>query len=76
VLPDYEGCGIGRELVARGQQWLHDQGWPEIWLWTSPDRSTRAYRLYVCLDWRDCEIQDGQLIMRRTKSAGEQRTAD
>ena len=69
VLPDYEGRGIGTELVQRGQQWLHDQGWEEIWLWTSPDQSTRACRLYRRLGWRDCGIEDGQLIMRRTKSA-------
>jgi GNAT superfamily N-acetyltransferase len=65
VLPDYEGRGIGRQLIERGQQWLHDHGWPEIWLWTSPDTSTRAYQLYRLLGWHDCGVQNGQRIMRR-----------
>jgi ribosomal protein S18 acetylase RimI-like enzyme len=64
MLPDYEGRGIGRQLVERGQQSLHAHGWKEIWLWTSPDTSTRAYKLYCALGWRDCGVKDGQLIMR------------
>jgi GNAT superfamily N-acetyltransferase len=43
LLPEYEGRGIGRQLLQQCQQWLHEQGWAEIWLWTSPDKSTRAY---------------------------------
>jgi GNAT superfamily N-acetyltransferase len=66
VLPDHEGRGIGRHLIERGQKWLHDKGWQEIWLWTSPDTSTRAYKLYTLLGWRDCGVQDGQRIMRRS----------
>jgi ribosomal protein S18 acetylase RimI-like enzyme len=65
VLPEYEGRGIGTELIRRGQQWLHEQGWQEIWLWTSPDTSMRAYKLYRKLGWRDCGVKDSQLIMRR-----------
>ena len=64
VLPEYEGRGIGRKLVEVGQAWLHEQGWKEIWLWTSPDTSTRAYKLYLKLGWRDCGVKKGQLIMR------------
>jgi ribosomal protein S18 acetylase RimI-like enzyme len=67
VLPDYEGRGIGTRLVQQGQRWLHEQGWHEIWLWTSPDQSTRAYKLYRSLGWRDCGIEDGQLNMRRSE---------
>jgi ribosomal protein S18 acetylase RimI-like enzyme len=64
VLPHFERRGIGTELVRRAQQWLHDHGWPEIWLWTSTDKTTRAYKLYQSLGWRDCGVKDGQLIMR------------
>ncbi|HEV2294129.1 MAG TPA: GNAT family N-acetyltransferase [Tepidisphaeraceae bacterium] len=67
VLPEYEGRGIGRQLIERGQQWLHDMGWQEIWLCTSPNTSTRAYKLYGLLGWRDCGVTDGQRIMRRHK---------
>ena len=69
VLPDYEGRGIGRSLVERGQQWLHAEGWKEIWLWTSPDANRRAYKLYITLGWRDCGVKDGQLIMRHAAIA-------
>lgn len=64
LLPEYEGRGIGRQLLQRGQQWLHEHGWAEIWLWTSPDTSTRAYRLYTAAGWRDCGVKDGERIMR------------
>ncbi len=69
VLPDYEGHGIGRRLVESAQQWLHANGWQEIWLWTSSDTSSRAYTLYCRLGWQDCGVKDGQLIMRRRQSA-------
>jgi ribosomal protein S18 acetylase RimI-like enzyme len=69
VLPDYERQGIGRRLVEHGQQWLHAQGWKEIWLWTSPNTDTRAYKLYIALGWRDCGVKDGQLIMRHVRIA-------
>jgi predicted acetyltransferase len=65
VLPEYEGRGIGRRLVEAAQDWLHACGWEEIWLWTSPNTATRAYRLYRRLGWQDCGVKDGQLIMRR-----------
>lgn len=65
VLPDYEGCGIGRRLVELVQQWLYEQGWHEIWLWTSPNYATRAYKLYRTLGWNDCGVTNDQLIMRR-----------
>jgi len=42
VLPQYEGRGIGRKLTELTQEWLWAAGCGEIWLWTSPDTSTRA----------------------------------
>jgi ribosomal protein S18 acetylase RimI-like enzyme len=69
VLPDYEGRGIGRGLVEVAQEWLHANGWEEIWLWTSPDTSTRAYSLYSKLGWRNCGVKDKQLIMRHIRTA-------
>ena len=70
VLPEYEGCGMGRRLVEIGQEWLHTNGWEEIWLWTSPNTGTRAYALYRRLGWRDCGVKDGQLTMRHRAEAG------
>lgn len=69
VLPDCEGRGIGRRLTESAQRWLHANGWFEIWLWTSPNPSTRAYAMYRRLGWRDCGVRDGQLIMRRTATS-------
>ena len=67
VLPDFEGRGIGTRLLEAAQEWLHANGWEEIWLWTSPDTSTRAYTLYSRRGWRDCGVKDGQLLMRRRR---------
>jgi ribosomal protein S18 acetylase RimI-like enzyme len=77
MLPQYEGRGIGTELVERGQRWLHERGWNEIWLCTSPDKTTRAYGLYRSLGWRDCGVrEDGEVIMRRSRSDDHDACAD
>jgi ribosomal protein S18 acetylase RimI-like enzyme len=64
VRPEYEGRGIGRKLTASATQWLQTCGCPEIWLWTSPDITSRAYAMYRKAGWRDCGVKDGQRIMR------------
>jgi len=51
VLPDYEGNGIGRTLIELVQDWLFLEGYKEIWLLTTPDPDTRAYRYYRKLGW-------------------------
>jgi ribosomal protein S18 acetylase RimI-like enzyme len=67
VLPEFEGRGIGKRLTVLTQEWLWESGCGEIWLWTSPDRSTRAYGMYVKLGWRDCGVQKNQRIMKLGK---------
>jgi GNAT superfamily N-acetyltransferase len=64
VLPEFEGRGIGRRLMELAVQWLRASACPEIWLWTSPDVSTRAYALYRKFGWKDCGVQNGQRIMK------------
>ena len=64
VLPEFEGRGIGRELMQRVVQWLRASGCADIWLWTSPEVSTRAYGFSLKSGWQDCGIQNGQRIMR------------
>lgn len=65
VLPEYEGRGIGRNLMKLTQDWLLlDSGHGEIWLTTSPDTSSRAYALYVKLGWKDCGIENNQRILK------------
>jgi ribosomal protein S18 acetylase RimI-like enzyme len=64
VLPEYEGRGIGRNLTVLVMRWLRAVGCAEIWLWTSPDTSTRAYALYRKLNWEDCGVRKGQRFMK------------
>ena len=51
VLPEYEGKGIGSELLAKVEAWLHSLGWKEIWLWTSSDPKKRAFSFYSKRGW-------------------------
>jgi ribosomal protein S18 acetylase RimI-like enzyme len=64
VLPEFEGRGIGRKLMELAVQWLRANACPDIWLWTSPAISTRAYALYRKFGWQDCGLHNGQRIMR------------
>jgi ribosomal protein S18 acetylase RimI-like enzyme len=52
VLPEFEGRGIGRSLLAKVRTWLFDSGHDKIWLLTTPDRSSRAYGFYLSQGWR------------------------
>ncbi len=42
VLPDHEGCGIGRHLMGLVQAWLFSKGHEELWLLANRDPSVRA----------------------------------
>lgn len=52
VLPEYEGRGIGKELLVRVQNWLFSNGHEEIWLLANPDPDVRATGFYRRLGWR------------------------
>ena len=47
VLPSQEGRGFGRELLARTEQLIWQAGHRSAWLWTSPDPSLRARKIYL-----------------------------
>lgn len=64
VLPEFERRGIGTRLTERVVQWLRANACADIWLWTSPDVSTRVYALYRKFGWQDCGVQNGQRLMR------------
>ena len=57
VLPEYEGRGIGKRLLALATEWLFAQGKPRIVLSTAA--STRADAFYARLGWRRGELRDG-----------------
>lgn len=59
VLPEYEGKGIGKQLLAEVEQWLFGLGHKELWLMTTPDPALRAYNLYTSQGWSPTgEIDD------------------
>jgi ribosomal protein S18 acetylase RimI-like enzyme len=66
VLPDYEGRGIGAELLTRVEDWLWSEGWTEVWLTTDVDASLRAYGFYKKQRWVDREVRNGLRYMKKT----------
>ena len=65
VLPSHEGRGFGRELLARTEQLIREAGHRSTWLWTSPDPSLRARKVYLAAGWQEEEVREGQLFMRK-----------
>jgi GNAT superfamily N-acetyltransferase len=51
VWPEYEGQGIGRQLMLLAQEWLFSQGWGKLWL-TTGVKPSRALALYQKLGWK------------------------
>ena len=56
VLPEFEGRGAGRALMAAAETWLWSKGLDEIWLLTGNDPALRAYGFYQHLGWKFTEI--------------------
>ncbi len=52
VLPDYEGHGVGKRLLARVVDYLQKAGAKRIWLAASADPTVRAHGFYRALGWR------------------------
>ena len=52
VRPEYEGRGIGRNLLTLVVEWLRALGFESLWLAASADANTRAYGFYRSLGWR------------------------
>ena len=51
VLPEYEGRGVGSNLLAHVVEWLRSVGMNSLWLAASPDTATRAHGFYRSLGW-------------------------
>ena len=67
VLPDYEGRGIGRELLARTEALLWAAGHASAWLWTSTDHSLRSYGFYAAAGWREEAERGERLYLRKAR---------
>jgi GNAT superfamily N-acetyltransferase len=52
VLPDFENCGVGRELLDRTSKELAKLGHVRLFLGCSPDPASRSYGFYRHLGWR------------------------
>jgi ribosomal protein S18 acetylase RimI-like enzyme len=52
VSADFEGLGIGRQLLAFVVDWLRAAGATRIWLDSPSDPSQRAYGFYRALGWQ------------------------
>ena len=69
LLPEFEGRGIGKQLLGCVQDWLFASGHEELWLLTSPEPSFRAYGFYQSQGWQPTgeivESEDEKFIYRR-----------
>ncbi len=51
VLPEFEGMGVGKELLRKVVEALFDSGFEKLWLAASPDPEIRAFGFYRHLGW-------------------------
>jgi len=59
VLPEYEGKGVGSQLMALAEEWLKASGCKRAWLTTDLDTTLRAYGFYRKRGWTDWKIEGG-----------------
>ncbi len=52
VLPEYEGRGVGKRLLALAVEWLRSRGHGQLWLAANPDPAGRSHGFYRRLGWR------------------------
>jgi ribosomal protein S18 acetylase RimI-like enzyme len=59
VLPQYEGKGIGNQLMSFAEEWLSASGCNRAWLTTDVDTKLRAYGFYRQRGWADWKLENG-----------------
>jgi len=64
VLKEYEGMGIGRQLITSVETWLWDEGWNCIWLTTDLDPTFRAVGFYKQLGWQDWKLEKDRYMRK------------
>ena len=70
MLPDYEGRGIGGQLLTKVENWLASEGCDRIWLTTDINPELRAYGFYLRHGWSDWKIEHGLRFLTKTLRAG------
>jgi ribosomal protein S18 acetylase RimI-like enzyme len=70
VLKEFEGRGIGRQLLGLVENWLESEGWTEIWLTTDTNEDFRAVGFYRHEGWRDWKLEHGDRYMRKRIGPG------
>ena len=65
VLPEYEGRGIGKRLLASAVSWLQSKECGRLWLAANPDPKGGSYGFYRAQGWRPTgEVQrDGEILV-------------
>ncbi len=69
--PEFENQGIGKMLMLKLHDWLWSFEHKEIWLWSNPDPSVRAYGFYRKLGYRptgDTQGNNEMLKLKKMKS--------
>lgn len=59
LLPEVEGQGLGRDLLARVVQQLAGAGWSRLYLGCSTDPASRSHGFYRRLGWQPTGRLDG-----------------
>ncbi len=74
LLPDWEGQGMGRALLARVMDHLIAAGHGRLWLLANPDPSVRASGFYAHLGWRPTGERRGEdTVLEWLSPAGSRR---
>jgi ribosomal protein S18 acetylase RimI-like enzyme len=66
LLPEYEGRGIGGQLMQNAESWMAKSGCTRAWLTTDVDQSLRAFGFYRRRGWTDWKLEGGMRWMQLT----------
>ena len=70
LLPEWEGRGIGRDLLTRVADRLLAEGHDRLWLYANPDPAVRASGFYERLGWRPSGKWHGEDVVLEWRRPG------